>query len=148
MLSHAQPFVTQWTVLTRLLCPWNSPGKNTGVGCHGLLQSIFPTQGSNPCLLHLLHWQMSSLPLAWFIYHHLGSSPLADEFFTTSLVHYHHLGSSPLASANSFAQLLFQCFLLIKVSLSHHGPPVLSMSTVYIRGGRNFNISSVIWKGI
>ena len=36
----------------RLLCPWNSPGKNTGVGCHFLLQGIFPTQGSNTCLLH------------------------------------------------------------------------------------------------
>ena len=31
----------------RLLCPWNSPGKNTGVGCHALLQGIFPTQGAN-----------------------------------------------------------------------------------------------------
>ena len=30
---------------TRLLCPWDSPGKNTGVGCHALLQGIFPTQG-------------------------------------------------------------------------------------------------------
>ena len=30
-----------------LLCPWNSPGKNTGVGCHSLLQGIFPTEGSN-----------------------------------------------------------------------------------------------------
>ena len=37
---------------TRLLCPWNSPGKNTGVGCHSLLHRIFPTQGSNPGLLH------------------------------------------------------------------------------------------------
>ena len=36
----------------RLLCPWDSPGKNTGVGCHSLLQEIFPTQGSNPGLLH------------------------------------------------------------------------------------------------
>ena len=33
---------------TRLLCPWESPGKNTGEGCHALLQGIFPTQGSNP----------------------------------------------------------------------------------------------------
>ena len=31
----------------RLLCPWDFPGKNTGVGCHFLLQRIFPTQGSN-----------------------------------------------------------------------------------------------------
>ena len=36
----------------RLLCPWDSPGKNTGVGCHFLLQGIFLTQGSNPHLLH------------------------------------------------------------------------------------------------
>ena len=39
----------------RLLCPWNFPGKNTGVGCHALLQGIFPTQGSNPQFLSLLH---------------------------------------------------------------------------------------------
>ena len=31
--------------LTRLLCPWNSPGKNTGVGSHFLLQGTFPTEG-------------------------------------------------------------------------------------------------------
>ena len=48
----------------RLLCPRDSPGKNTRVGCHALLQGIFLTQGSNPCLLHLLHWQAGSLPLA------------------------------------------------------------------------------------
>ena len=36
----------------RLLCPWNFPGKNTGVGCHALLQRIFPTLGSNPGLLY------------------------------------------------------------------------------------------------
>ena len=35
-----------------LYSPWNSPGQNTGVGCHFLLQGIFPTQGSNPGLLH------------------------------------------------------------------------------------------------
>ena len=37
---------------TRLLCPWASPGKNTGVSCHALLQGIFLTQGSNPGLPH------------------------------------------------------------------------------------------------
>ena len=47
----------------RLLCPWNSPGKNTGVGCHALLQGIFPTLGLNPSLFCLLHWQACSLPL-------------------------------------------------------------------------------------
>ena len=48
----------------RLLYPWDSPGKNPGVGHHALLQGIFLTQGSNPHLLCLLHWQVSYLPLA------------------------------------------------------------------------------------
>ena len=48
--------------LTRLFCPWDSPGRNTGVGfCHSLLQRIFLTQGSN---LHLLHWWAYPLPLS------------------------------------------------------------------------------------
>ena len=37
---------------SRLLCPWNFPGRNTGVGCHSLFQGTFPTRGSNPGLLH------------------------------------------------------------------------------------------------
>ena len=44
---------------------WDFPGNNTGVGCHFLFQGIFPTQGSNLCLLH---WRADSLPLS-----HLGS---------------------------------------------------------------------------
>ena len=57
-------FETPWTEPTKLLCPWDSPGENPGVGCHFLLQGIFPTQVLNPCLLCLLHWQAGSLPLA------------------------------------------------------------------------------------
>ena len=49
-------------------CPWDSPGKSAGVGCHALLQGNFLTQGSNPHLLCLLHWKVGFLPL-----HHLGS---------------------------------------------------------------------------
>ena len=49
---------------TRLLCPWDFPGKNTGVGCHVLLQGILLIQRANPHLLCLLHWQVGSLPLA------------------------------------------------------------------------------------
>ena len=45
-------FMTTWTMPARFLCPWDSPGKNTGVGCHALLQGIFLTQGSNPGLMH------------------------------------------------------------------------------------------------
>ena len=44
-----------------ILCQWDSPGKNTGLGCHALLQGIFPTQGSNLHLLCPLHWQAGSL---------------------------------------------------------------------------------------
>ena len=40
---------------TRLLCPWDSSGKNTAVGCHVLFQGIFLTQEPNPRLIHLLH---------------------------------------------------------------------------------------------
>ena len=40
------------------------PGKNTGVGCHFLLQGVFLTQGLNLHLLHLLRWQADSLPLS------------------------------------------------------------------------------------
>ena len=48
---------------TRVLCQWESPGKNTGVGYCALLQEIFVTQGSNPLLLCLLHWSVCSLYL-------------------------------------------------------------------------------------
>ena len=47
---------------TGFFCPWYSPGKHTGVGCHALLQGVFLTKGWNPRLLHLLHWQADSLP--------------------------------------------------------------------------------------
>ena len=49
--SHIRLFVTLWTEAHGLLCRWHSLGKNTGVGCHALIQGIFPTQGSNPGLL-------------------------------------------------------------------------------------------------
>ena len=57
--------VTPWTAAYPwILCPWDSPGKNTGVGCHFIIQGIFLTQGSNLCLL---------------------SPALAGRFFTTAL---------------------------------------------------------------
>ena len=61
-------------------CSWDFPGKNTGVGCHFLLQEIFLTQGSDSHLLHLLHWQVDSLPLSY-----LGSpdfSPITSKSAT------------------------------------------------------------------
>ena len=47
----------------KLLRPVDCSPPGSGVGCHFLFQGIFPTQGSNPCLLHVLHWQEDSLPL-------------------------------------------------------------------------------------
>ena len=70
-LSHSAMSSSLWPHglwPARLLCPWDSPGKNTGVGCHFLFQGIFSTQGSSLCLWHLLHWQAGSLPLC-----HLGT---------------------------------------------------------------------------
>ena len=60
--SCVQLFATLWTVAHQAsLCPWDSPGKNTGVGCRAPFQGISPPQGSNPHLLCLLHWQVRSL---------------------------------------------------------------------------------------
>ena len=55
-------FVPHGLYPARLLCPWGSPGKNTGVGCHFLLQGIFLTRGSNLCFLR---GQADFLPLSY-----------------------------------------------------------------------------------
>ena len=65
MCSVAQLLATHGLQPSRLLCPWNFPGKNTGADCHFLLQGLFPSQGWNP---RLQHWQADSLPLR-----HVGS---------------------------------------------------------------------------
>ena len=62
VLTLLQPHGLQ---LARLLCPWDFPGKNTGVGCHLLLQGIFSTKGLNPSVVH---GQVHSLPLS-----HMGN---------------------------------------------------------------------------
>ena len=50
-LSRVRVPATPLTAAHRLFCPWESPGKNTAVGCHALLQGVFLTQGWNPGLL-------------------------------------------------------------------------------------------------
>ena len=60
--NHIRLSATLGLQPTRLLCPWDFSGKNTGVGCHTLLQGIFPTQELKLGLFCLLYWQMSSLP--------------------------------------------------------------------------------------
>ena len=53
-----------WATVHRVAKSWTQLKLDTGVGCHALLLGIFLTQGLNPCLLSLLHWQKGSLPLA------------------------------------------------------------------------------------
>ena len=67
---------TQGLQPPRLFCPWDSPGKNTRVGCHFLLQGILPDPGIKPGSL--------------------SSPALAGEFFTTSTTWEAHLGILPL----------------------------------------------------
>ena len=57
--NHVQLLVMPWTGAPRLLCLWDSPGKNIGVGCHTLLQGTFPIYGLNKGLLHC----------RWILYH-------------------------------------------------------------------------------
>ena len=76
----------------RFLHPWDFPGKNTGVGCHFLLQEIFPTQESNPGLC-LLCWQMYSLLLSHLgsPYHWVNLTILCDFPFRCGSLSYHML---------------------------------------------------------
>ena len=63
-----------WSGASRFFCLWNSPGENTGVHCHFLLQGIFPTQKSNPSLPHCrqilyqLSHQGNPRILGWVVY--------------------------------------------------------------------------------
>ena len=63
---------------TRLLRPWDFPGKNTGVGCHFFLQGIFQTQGLNLGHLGVLHGQVGSLPVV---------SPVGIHFSKWTVLH-------------------------------------------------------------
>ena len=67
MCNSLQPCSFVDCKLARFLCPWDSPGKNIGVGCHFLLQGTFLTQGPNPGLLHcrqiLYHLSYQGSPL-------------------------------------------------------------------------------------
>ena len=90
-------FATLWTV-ARPLCQWSSSGKNTGLGCHVLFQGIFPTQRSNP---RVLHCQVGSLPLMppgkplYWIYLPLNS--------------YHVQFVLPMISVSHFSSVLQLC---------------------------------------
>ena len=61
-LSWVWLWVTSGTAAQQAPLSRGFSSKNAGAGCHCLLQGIFPTQGSKPYLLRLLHWQAGSLP--------------------------------------------------------------------------------------
>ena len=75
--SHVQLFATPWTVAHQAPLPKDFPGKNTGGGCHFLLQVIFWTQGSNPALLHY----------RWILYH--SATQEATIFLGSTYKQYH-----------------------------------------------------------
>ena len=118
VMSHSlQPHGPHGLQSTRLLCPWRFSRdslKNTGVGCHALLQGIFPTQGSSPGLSHwrwilyglghqgsptVLEWvacpfsRGSSRPRNW-----TGVSCIAGQFFT-SWATVHRVAESDMTKA-------------------------------------------------
>ena len=70
-MSKSRSVVSNSLPAHGLCSPWNSPGQTTGVGCHFLLQGIFPTQGPNPGLRHC----------RWILYQlsHKGSANLENE---------------------------------------------------------------------
>ena len=92
---------------TRFLCPWDFPGKDTGAGCHFLLQGIFPTQGSNPGLLHCRHvlYRLSykGSPRANFSLHKVG-----DQHCLKSCT----LEALPLTLSKVWGQAITQCWLV------------------------------------
>ena len=86
-----------------LYSPWNSPGQNTGVGSLSLLQGIFPTQGSNPCLLHC----------RWILYQlSYEGSPIPLEVRALLICPQRALGFISLKVSNSFnvVSLAGMCF--------------------------------------
>ena len=142
LLSHFNLvwlFVILWTVAPeepRLLCPWDSPGKNTGVGCHLLLQGFFLTQESKLHLLRLLHWQVNSLLIAlpgikfrqrplfnvsWMNWHSLSKFYFV---FGQKLTHFPKIPLEMQGSQNSWENLekwttLDKSFLISRFTTSH-----------------------------
>ena len=72
LLSRVRLFASLWTVGHRLLCPWDSPGKNTGVACHALLQGNLP----NPWMEPTSHNDVSYTD-RWVLYHCAPGKPIS-----------------------------------------------------------------------
>ena len=112
---------------TRLPHPWDSPGKNTGVGCHFIFKGIFMTQGLNPHILHSSSVQFSSVAqscptLCNPMNHSTPGLPVHHQLLESTQTHVHRVNdaiqpshplSSPSPPALNFSQHqgLFQCWV-------------------------------------
>ena len=80
-----------WTVAHRLLCPWDSPGKDTGVGFCALLQGNVPPRDQTWVCYIFPHWQAGSLPLAPSGKPHFVYKNTLNFHFKLTSNHYPHL---------------------------------------------------------
>ena len=117
---------------TRLLYPWDSPGRNTGMGYHALLWGIFLTQGSNPSLLCLLHWPNSFFPVVVII---IRLHYLIIGLIINFIQIYNHVSS------------IFQIFLII-ITIRN----IINIMTQYISTGICMTLRTVyvglLWLGL
>ena len=107
---------------TRLLQPWDSPGKSAAVGYHLLLQGIFPTQGSNPGLLHCTQilYQQSHMGSPVSAIHQCKSVIITYVYIYTHT--YLHPHSTPLRCHSTSGWAPFLCSsssLLLSIYLTH-----------------------------
>ena len=131
LFSHIQLFPPHRLQPTRLLCPWDFPGKNTGTVCHFLLQGIFPTQVLNWCLLHLLHWQADALPLC-----QLGSTT-RDRVLCYNM----REASCPLAGGRGRGMMLISALSLYHQACLSLWGVVLKLTWLFMRG-KSWSMSS------
>ena len=122
-----------------LLCPWDSPGKSTGVGCHAFLQEVFPTQDSNlglrhcrQTLYHLSHQGSMCLHISYTLLQMLFGSFLY--FFLLCAM-----------SHSTWAQAPFSCcYFLPSFSFRHRARPsdiLFLLSSNLFLGPRFGNLS-------
>ena len=126
---------TLWSINCHVLLSWDSPGKNTGVGCWALNQEIFPTQESNLCLLSLLHWQADlTISTTWDAQFICILKVIAHPHSllnVTWMIFYIYINSNQFIYSNIF-QVLSKChILLISWEMNTTQDYILRESKVY-----------------
>ena len=100
--SRVRLFVTLWTIAARLLCPWDSPGKNTGVGSHAFFQGILVPPGASPCL------SVSRISRPGLYHqHHLGSPGIVyTQLYFLTLIYFFPVFNIFLSSVFNYFKLI------------------------------------------